>query len=360
MLFSIWFDRAQIVTPTGVVAGAVQIRGGRIAAIRRRAPRGARAINLRGACIAPGFIDLHVWGDPRHIAREAVKHGTTAFLTTLGPEAPGALRRRVAAHAAIDGPGAQCLGLHLEGPFVNPARGGALPRRGMRAPTLGELNALRRASQRHLRMVTLAPELRGARAAIQWCRRHRIVASLGHSEADAQTAHRAVNAGASAVTHVFNGMRRLHPREFSLVDVALTDTRLATMVIADGVHVSPTAFRLLVRTKSPGRIALVTDSIRFQGWDVVARWGAYYRRDGTLAGSRLTMMQAVRHAVDVGGVSLADAVQMASAVPARLLGDRSRGALAVGRRADLVVFDRRWRVLMTIIGGRLVYQRKGV
>ena len=351
--------RGKLLTPRGTINGALQVSNGRIAAIRALAPRGARAVDARGCYVAPGFIDLHVWGEPDVLARELVQSGTTAFLTTLGPEPAQRLARDVAARAArLPMNGAQCLGVHLEGPFLNPARGGALPKRWMRAPSVRELERLWRASGERVRLITLAPEWSGARAAIRWCRRHRVVVSLGHSDADATTATRAVEAGAHAVTHVFNGMRPFHHRQPSLLDVALTDPRLTAMAILDSVHLGPSAFRLLVKAKGVERVALVTDSIRRAGWDVVKQHGAWYRRDGTLAGSSLTMITAVRNAVELGGVSLIDAVRMASEVPARLLGDRLRGAIAVGRRADLVVFDRRFRIRLTLIGGRLVYQRR--
>lgn len=345
----------RLVTPNGIVEGAVKIVRGYLAAIWRRAPRGAQAISLRGAYLAPGFIDLHVWGDPPTLSRELVKHGTTAFLAALGP-APraGLLAQLETIERSRDLDGARCLGAHLEGPFLSRERAGALPRRWMRAATRTELRALARAG--HIRLMTMAPELRGTRELIRWCRRHRIIASLGHSAADAKVARRAVDAGATAVTHVFNGMRPLHHRHPSLVDVALTDPRLTTMVILDGIHVSLSAFRLLVRAKGPGRIALVTDSIQRQGWDVVKRRGAYYTRKGLLAGSALTMIQAVRNAMELGDVPLVEAVRMATETPARLLGDRSRGALEIGRRADLVVFDQRFRVKLTVVGGTIVYQ----
>lgn len=359
-----WLTRGRFSTPHGIIDGAVKISRGRIAAIRPRAPRGARTIDVRGAYVAPGFIDLHVWGEPARLSRELPSGGTTAFLATVGPESPSALVEKL---PAVSGPlhairdtlnGATCLGIHLEGPFLNPVRGGALPKRWMRSPTLRELERLRRSSRERLRLITLAPELRGARPAIAWCRRHRIAVSLGHSDADAAIATRAVDEGARAVTHVFNGMRPFHHRRPSLLDVALTDPRLTAMAILDGTHISPTAFRLLVGAKGPSRVALVTDAVGRAGWDVVARGGALYRRDGTLAGSSLTMMRAVANAVRFGNVPLPDAVRMATEVPARLLGDRSRGTLAPGRRADLVVFDGRFRVTMTLIGGRIVYQRR--
>jgi N-acetylglucosamine-6-phosphate deacetylase len=227
----------------------------------------------------------------------------------------------------------------------------------MRAPTLRELERLQRAARGRIRLLTLAPELRGADDAIRWCRRRSIVVSLGHTDARAKEARHAVRIGARAVTHLFNGMRPFHHRDPGLLDVALTDPRLTTMVIADGVHVSPSALRLLLRTKAPEQVALVTDSIAHQGWDVVKQQGAYYTRRGVLAGSCLTMMEAVRNAVRLGGAPLEAAVRMGSETPATVLSlQRSRGELAVGKRADLVVFNNRCEVSMTIVNGKLVYQ----
>ena len=234
---ALWLTHAQLITPKGIVAGALQVADGQIAAIRRVAPKGAASLHLHGASLAPGLIDLHVWGEPAAVAREAVRHGTTAFLTTLGPEPPRRLLATVGARARVNTLGANCLGLHLEGPFLAPARGGALPKRWMRASTSAELQRLASAAPGRLKLVTLAPELPGAREAIRWCRRQGITVSLGHSDADSTTALRAVDAGARAVTHAFNGMRPFHHREPSLLDVALTEPRLTTMVIADGIHV---------------------------------------------------------------------------------------------------------------------------
>jgi N-acetylglucosamine-6-phosphate deacetylase len=352
-----WLTRGRLVMPQGIVDGAVHIAGSRIAAVRGAAPAGARTVSVGGAYLAPGFIDLHVWGDPLLVAAESVARGTAGFLTTLGPEAAPALERRVARRSAAAAELSDvCVGLHLEGPFVNPERGGALPRQ-MRAPTVRELQRLWRASRRRLRLVTLAPELPGALNAIRWCRARGVVVSLGHSDADAATARRAVDAGARAVTHVFNGMRPFHHRQPGLVDVALTDPRLTAMVIFDGVHVSAEAFRMLYRAKGAAGVALVTDSIRHQGWDVRPRAGAYYTRQGVLAGSHLTMLRAVRNAVLLGGAPVHDAVRMASEVPARVLGlQRSRGRLAAGSRADLVAFDGAFRVVRAVVGGKVVDQ----
>lgn len=355
-----WIAGAKLVTPNGIVDGAVCISRRRIVALRRRAPKSAQCIDVPGTYVAPGFIDLHVWGDPLVVSREAVKGGTTAFLSTLGPSAPSRLVAELKARvrAIRRGlPGAACLGFHLEGPFLNADRAGALSQRWMRNPRRLELAALARAAAGHLKLVTLAPELTGALAAIGWCRRRRIVASLGHSQADAETASRAVRAGASAVTHIFNGMRPFHHRAPSLLDVALGEPRLFNMVIADGVHVSPFAFRWMVRAKTTRRVVLVTDSIEYEGGDVIKRGGAYYTTYNVLAGSCLTMIRAVQNAIRFGRLTVLDAVRMASEVPARLLGlGRSAGMLTVGRRADLVAFDHQFRVQLTVVNGRIVYR----
>ena len=352
----IWLTGGRLITLRGIVDGAIRISNGRIAEIRHCAPRGTKAIDLHGAYVAPGFIDVHVWGDPQQLSREVVKAGTTAFLRAIGPGPRTTVLHELARVADLRSlEGAQCLGAHLEGPFLNSARAGALPKRWMRRPTAKELQGIDHSGV--VRLMTIAPELPGALEAIRWCRRRGIVASLGHSIANASTAAAAIEDGAGAVTHVFNGMPPFHHRRPSLLDVALTDDRLTTMVILNGMHVSPSAFRLLLKAKGPERIALVTDSIRYQGWDVVRRGGAYYTKSGTLAGSCLTMIEAVRNAVRLGGVSIVDAVRMASEIPARLLGDRTRGVLAVGKRADLVAFDRAFRVRLTIVGGRVVSQR---
>ena len=355
-----WLVNGKLITADGVRQGALKVAQGRIAALRRVARRdGLPRVDLHGAYLAPGFIDLHVWGAPDVISREAARGGATAFLSALGPATPTRLASEVAQRAAFrDGPGAACLGLHLEGPFLSRARCGALPQQFMRRPSTHELAELGRIGGGRIRLMTLAPELPGALEAIRWCRRHGVIVSLGHSDAEESEAHRAVKAGARAVTHVFNGMLPLNHRQPTLLDAALTESRLTTMVILDGVHVSASAFRLLVRAKGIDRIALVTDSIAHQGWDVVKRSGAYYKPDGTLAGSCLTMMRAVRNAAKFGKLSIEEAVHMATVVPARLLNDRSRGRLAVGARADLVAFNERYDVQMTIVGGRVVYQRR--
>ncbi|MBI4343564.1 MAG: amidohydrolase family protein [Candidatus Omnitrophica bacterium] len=349
-----------MITPSGIRPGAVRIRQGRIAAIRAAAPAGSRRVSARGAYVAPGFIDLHVWGEPATLAARLPREGTTAFCAAIGPEPLEQLLAHVSARPgkAQARAGARWLGWHLEGPWLNPARAGALPARWMRPPRLAEVRRIVTAARGSVRLVTVAPERPGTNAAIRWLRRRGVVVSLGHSIADEPATRRAVDAGAAAVTHVFNGMPLLHHRQPGLLSTAVTDPRLMTMVIADGVHVGVEALRLLALAKSPARIALVTDSIRSAGWEVRKRRGAFYTAAGVLAGSDLTMAQAVRNAVRGGWADLAGAVRMAGANPAALLGlGRRFGTLEIGKQADLVLLDRRLRVVMTLVEGRTVFQR---
>ena len=354
---TLWLTNGILITPRGTRRGVLGLRGGRIAAIRSSAPKGARRIDVGGRYIAPGLIDLHIWGDPTTLARDVVAGGTTSFLSTIGPCAPQELLKRLHEVAIARTFGARCLGAHLEGPFVNPTMAGALPKRWMRLPVAREIRTLTRYAKQ-IRVVTMAPELSGASTAIAALTTRGIRVSLGHTRADAATAQRAIDAGARLATHVFNRMPPLHHRDASLTSVALADERVMTMVILDGIHISPEAFQVLLRCKSPGRVILETDSVEAaKPTAATVRNGAYRTKAGVLAGSRLTMIEAVRNAVKFGKISVAEAVRMASLNPARALGmERLFGSIDPGMRADLVVFDRNFRVHMTLVNGAIVYQ----
>jgi N-acetylglucosamine-6-phosphate deacetylase len=356
-----WVTGGTLVTPRGLVRGALGFRNGRIASVGGKPARGDARIDVRGRYVAPGLIDLHIWGEPQRVARDIVRTGTTAFLHAIGPEPPEMLANRLVQFNGVPVVGgARCLGIHLEGPFLNPLRAGALASRWLRPPTSRELRQLHACSQGRLRLITLAPEIPRGLESIRWCARHGIVVALGHSDADGAIAQRAAKAGARVVTHVFNGMRPLHHRDPGLLGEVLTDDRLTATVILDGVHVHPVAFQMLLRCKGPQGIVLVTDSIRHhhRTWEARLSGGAYRLKSGTIAGSRLTLIGAVRNAVKFGKVSLAEAVQMASLNPTRVLGESDRlGSLEVGKQADLVVFDEQFRVSMTFVNGKIVYRR---
>jgi N-acetylglucosamine-6-phosphate deacetylase len=368
---SLTLSGGQVVTPGGVVAGGrVVVRDGTIAAIRPPDERvEGEVVDVRGCWVLPGFVDLHVHGgggadcttaDPdevRAAARFHARHGTTALVATTVAAPPEDLLAalaaiRAAAGAAPDG-GAEVLGAHLEGPFLNPLRRGAMDPEQLRLPDPA-LHA-RLLDGGGVRVVSLAPELPGALELVSAAVAAGARVSLAHSDATYEQALAAADAGASTVTHTFNAMRPLDRREPGILGAALTDERLACELICDGVHVHPAAVALLVRCKGPEQVALVTDAIAAAGMPdgasrlgtrpVTVRDGRPSLADGTLAGSTLTMDAALRNVVRFAGVSVPEASAMASTTPARLLGVADRkGAIAPGRDADLVVLDADLRV----------------
>ncbi len=209
-------------------------------------------------------------------------------------------------------------------------------------------------------LTTLAPETDGAVEAIEAFVRRHVVVSLGHSTASFEQATAGADAGATLVTHLFNGMGPLHHREPGLLGGALSDDRLTVSVIADLVHVHPGAIRFAFAAKTAARVALVTDAVAWQAGAVGGSAlrlvdGAPRLEDGTLAGSVLTMDRAIANVVQRCGVSLEDALRAAATTPAALLGLADRGELAVGRRADLVALDGELQCAATWIGGALVH-----
>ncbi|OUM92844.1 MAG: N-acetylglucosamine-6-phosphate deacetylase [Firmicutes bacterium ZCTH02-B6] len=382
----------RLVTPDEVVEdGVVVVSAGKIvyAGPARDAPGsvwdGSVELDARGGYICPGFIDGHVHGgggadamdaSPQALARMAqahAAHGTTALLATT-MSAPHEQLLGVAdavRRAQLSGTGgARLLGLHLEGPYINPERAGAHHRAWLRPPAAAELEELYRVAGPALRTVTMAPELPGAVEAIRWLSARGITVSLGHTAASYEQAMAALDAGAQAATHLFNAMQALHHRSPGCAGAVLVDDRVRVELIADGVHVHPGVLRLAWRCKGAAGIMLVTDCMRALGCpdgeytlgdvDVVVRQGQVRVRDNpaALAGSLLTMDQAVRVMVQAVGVSLPDAVRMASLTPAEALGLAHRlGRLAAGYEADVVVLNQDLEATITMVAGEVVFQR---
>lgn len=364
---------ARIVTPSGVIErGFVSIEDGRIAEVGTGVPP-APAEDLHGAWVLPGFIDLHMHGGGGHdVAASPVdmaaalafhrRHGTTRSLVSLVTAPLDTLARQlgwVADLLASGGTGA--VGAHLEGPFLSHARCGAQNPAHLLAPDRQAFAGLVAAARGALRSVTIAPELPGALDLIPDVLDAGAIAAIGHSDAGYAEAKAAIDAGATLATHLFNGMRPLHHREPGIIGAAL-DTDLACEVINDGVHVHP-AITALVAGK-PQRLVLVTDAIdaagvgdgefELGGQRVRVRDGqARLAAGGTLAGSTLTMDDALRRAVVDSGLAIEVASAGASGNPARVLGIDDRcGSIAAGLDADLVVLDGDLRVRRVMVGGR--------
>ncbi|MFN2539761.1 MAG: N-acetylglucosamine-6-phosphate deacetylase [Mycobacteriales bacterium] len=301
--------------------------------------------------IAPGFVDVHVHAldgcgvvledtDVSGLGTALAHRGVTSFLATTGAAPLDHLLAVLA--AAGDVPG--CLGVHLEGPWLSPARAGAQPVQHLCLPSVTDLRTLLAAGP--VRVITLAPELTGAHEVIRAAREAGVVVSLGHSDASYAEALAAVELGASHITHCFNAMSGLHHREPGLVGAAFDSADLTVEVIADGVHVHPAAVRALVSAAGPERVCLVSDAVDLP----VGGKDAARLADGTLAGSRSGLDAAVRNVV-AWGIAVEDALVMAATTPARVAGRPDLGRIAVGAPADLVLLDDRLRVVQTLRGG---------
>lgn len=336
----------------------------------------ATVVDAAGLRAVPGFIDLQCNGglgidlaaEPERLwelAAALPRFGVTAWLPTIVTTPPRVVERALATLTA--GPpdgwaGALPLGLHLEGPFLAPARRGAHPQALLRAPSLEAIVGWTRGAG--VALVTLAPELDGAAEVQRALVEGGVVVSIGHSAATAAQATVAIDAGARSVTHLFNAMSPLHHREPGVTGVALMDERVHAGLIADGVHVHPLTVALAQRLLGD-RLVLVTDAVAALGMphgrhelgraEVTVGADGVRLADGTLAGSNLAMDEAVRNLSAFTGCPLEVAVAAASSAPARLLGDPARGRLTAGARADVVLLDDHGGVVTTIVAGMVVH-----
>jgi len=387
----------QAFTPLEVMADAiVLIDDGVIRAVGSRnavtVPRGARMLELGNKILAPGFIDIHIHGGGGHdlmegtrqaveaVARAVLEHGTTSFVPTTLSSPPEVLRKSLAGlHGVISSWKAEQrevmatpLGIHLEGPFISADCRGAHPRADLQKPSIALFQQFLEAAGGSLRILTLSPELEGARELQRYAIEKGVGVALGHSNATYDQAAEAIAAGAVHAVHVFNAMRPFAHRDPGILGAVLTDDRVKAEVIADGVHVDPAALRLLVRAKGVSRTVLVTDAVSATGMcpgqyflggmeiilgdDPRTGFPACRNREGVLAGSVLTQDRAVRNMVSMAGVLLQDAVRMASYNPARLLGvEQRKGWLREGADADLVVMEPNGSVAGTMVGGHATF-----
>jgi N-acetylglucosamine-6-phosphate deacetylase len=330
-----------------------------------------------GGLIAPGFIDLQVNGFHGHdaaggkddiaaIAELLPSTGVTAFLATLisAPVAMGAEFAAATVAAAAESTGARVLGAHIEGPFINPSFRGAHDPSCLADPTPEGVDVIATARPR---LVTLAPELSGALEAIERLVRAGIVVSAGHTGADFEQGRRAIDAGIRFGTHIYNAMQPIHHRRPGIAVALLLDERVSVGLIADGEHVHTAVYEQLVRVKDRAHIALTTDQTAaagappgrysLTGREVVSDGMVVRLEDGTLAGSAATMDGMVRRMAAIPGMDLLQAIEMASQVPARVLGEQRLGRIAVGTCADLVVLDAGMRVRLTMVGGKVRFRR---
>jgi N-acetylglucosamine-6-phosphate deacetylase len=353
----------RVVTPDGVLdPGWIRLAGDVIDAVGSGRVLEELAVDLRGRWVLPGFVDVHVHGGggasftegTSDQARQAAAfhrgQGSTTVLASLVTAPLAELEARAGLLAGLADEGA-IAGLHLEGPFLSPARRGAQDPRHMIAPDVAVFERLHAAARGHLRVITLAPELPGALAVIQAATRAGVTVAVGHTDATAAVTLAAIDAGATHATHLYNGMRPPHHREPGAVGALLDRDEVTCEVIADGVHLDDIVVRLTARAAGPGRLVLVSDAMAAAGMPdgsyqlgsqrvTVAGGVARLLEDrASIAGSTATLSDVARHAV-AAGLPVPDVAAAASTTPARVLGLADRtGALRPGLAADLVVCD---------------------
>jgi len=361
---------------------ALVAEDGRIVSITAGRPSGHfdRVIDASGLWVVPGFIDVHTHGGDGFDAMDATpeallgmgrffaRHGVTAYYATTTSAPAGSILAAIETVLTTPPPrdGARHMGVHVEGPYLNPAHCGAQLVSDMRDPDPEEYGNWLESGV--VRLVTVAPERPGVLDFIKEGIRRGVEFAVGHSGATYEQMLEAANHGLRQATHTYNGMLGLHHREPGTLGAIMTDDRLYGQLICDGIHVHPAMVRLLIRAKGTARTILITDSIRATGlpdgeYDIgdgqiaTVRGGVVRIPSGSLAGSTLTMDAAVRNAMAFTGMSLQEALPMATAAPAEAMGLAGRkGTLAVGADADLVLLDPELRVRMTLIAGEIVYQ----
>ena len=384
------FTAARLYTPVEEIHHPLLlVEEGRIIDILSRStnevPANASLIDFGDAILAPGFLDLHIHGGggldvmlapvselPR-LGQFEASHGVTGYFPTT-VAAPldstcAALERLADAIDASQKPAstgglvaARPLGIHLEGPFLSHKRRGVHPPENLLEPTVEIFDRLWQAARGHVRMLTIAPEIRGAMDVIAEAARRKVCVSIGHSDAEMPVAQAAVKAGARHATHTFNAMRPLDHREPGIIGEVLSDDSITADLIADGIHVAPEVVKVFLQAKGTERAVLITDAISATGMpdghyqlgpiQVEVKDGRC-TANGSLAGSVLTMDRAVRNVTKFSHWNLREAVRSATMNPARAANlAAERGILGKGAIADLVVLSPSGEVRKTVIGGR--------
>jgi N-acetylglucosamine-6-phosphate deacetylase len=377
-----------IVLPDRVLEGGVVIIEGEIIAgvfPENQVPplEGLARHDYRGCTITPGLIDLHLHGAMgrdamdgsaeglKKIASHQARCGVTGFVpTTLAAPLSAILAAVSGVKAAFrDRPGAEILGVYIEGPFLNVKKKGAQNPEFIRPIQAEDIRLLAESVQPLRAIITIAPEAGDNLNFIPALKEKGWVVSIGHSEATYEQAIASFEQGITQATHLYNAMSGFSPREPGVIGAVLDSPGVTAEIIADGIHAHPAALRLAIRQKGVDRLCLITDSVnaaglgdgdyQVGGLDVVVKDGqARLKEGGALAGSVLTLNRAVKNIMDWTGISVDRAVRTASLTPARVLGlEREVGSIEAGKLANLAVFDRQFNAAETIVRGRSIWGR---
>ena len=336
-------------------------------------------IDAKGANVMPGFVDTHIHGFGGYgtedcsdksilkMSEGLLNYGVTSFIPTLYSGSKTQMLRGIKAIVKAMGreKGARILGVHLEGPFISPQRLGVQTADSVSPVDLDLMDAFWEASEGHIINMTVAPELKNMRELALYCLSKGIVLQAGHTNATYKQMIEAMQARIMHVTHLFNAMSRMHHRDPGTVGAVFIHPELSCEIIADGIHINPEIIKFLLTCKSLDKVVLVTDALKptkqktkpliANGEEVYLDQCFYRKSDDAIAGSALTMLDSVRNIVSYG-LTLEQAVHMASTNPARIMKQDHLGVLAPGYDADIVILSEKLNVMYTIIQGN-IYQK---
>jgi len=357
-----------------VRAGKIKVIAGNIKA------KGIPVLDCKGRFAVPGFIDVHIQGaggadifdaTPAafiKIAKTLAATGTTSFLATtaLAPDNKQAHLRAIADFMKSGNTeGAKMLGTHLEGPFINIKKKGMIRPDGILRPSVKIMKMIEKASQGTLKMMTIAPELKGTLPLVKRFKKAGIVAAVGHTYASYEETKAGLKAGITHATHLFNAMPPLHHREPGVLGALAADKTATVQVIADGVHLHPAVLKIIYKIFGADRICLITDGLSplglgdgeytYHGIKYSNRKGTCYYYNGTLIGTALPLNQAAKRMQSYTGASFEEIIRMLSTTPAKTLGNKSKGVLKTGKDADIAVIDGNFKVYAALSGGKVVF-----
>ena len=345
-------------------------------------PEGCEVIDAKGNYVAPGFIGIHIHGYDtkdtmdgtteaiRTIAQGIAKNGVTSFLPTtmtMSKEEIATALEAARTVKAEGSEGAQVLGVHMEGPYINEAFKGAQNGKYIQAPNNEAIEFVKN-YQDIVKLITIAPEVEGAKAFIEEISHSTDIAlSMGHTKATYEQAMEGIEAGITHTTHLFNAMTPLHHRNPGVVGAALASEKVSCEMICDTIHINKGLFPLVIKAKAPDKFVLVTDCMcaggckdgqyALGGQAVFVKDGSARLEDGTLAGSILRLNEALRNVVQNTECPVEKAIEFATINPAKTIGvDRFKGTLDTGKDADIILFDESINVKYTINKGITIYE----
>lgn len=372
----------EIYTENQVLGNAsILVENGNIESVEIKEIECKEVIDAGKYKVLPGLIDIHIHGANGHDTMDATfdslngiskfisSYGVTAFLPTTVTARWNKIKKAVTCieQTIVRGvDGAEVLGANIEGPFITSEHRGAHPKDYIREIDFEEIDELFHLSK-NIKIMTVAPEKSNAIELIKLLKSKDIVASLGHTNATYEETTVAIDNGATLAVHTYNGMRGLDHREPAVLGTILSNDKIFAELIADIVHVHPAAIKILLKCKGKDKICLITDCMRAGGLKdgeyalgelkVVLKNSVARIENGSLAGSTLNLIDAIKNMVEKADLDLLDVVNMSTLVPARILGlDKEIGSIEAGKKANFTIIDKNFNVVMTIVKGKIVYR----